>query len=244
MFMMSAVAAGQAKLPSPEKIATLLKGDCTPEIAALDDGLKVPCHNFAEVAVVEARLERGKRDKVITAFDGDELSFVVLRFDRNDWRHVDTRTFASKYEEPKVSFPSLVEKGVQEISVSQETLLRGTNVLENHQTVYKLLKGKLTLVFDQPAHAHLDGWGTETDRDEESDFRYAAADKTGPGMIYARTVFRDHGKKLATVLRAYTWDSETERFRQTPLHDYSNAEWNRLLRLYPQSESKMTKISE
>jgi hypothetical protein len=242
MFVMSAVAVGQAKLPSPEKIASLMKGDCTPEIAALDDVLNLPCRTYKEVAVVEARLERGKRDRVITAFDGDDLSLVVLRLERNDWRHVDTRTFASKYEEPKVSLPSLVEKGVQEVSVSQETLLRGSNVLENHQTVYKVLKGKLTLIFDQPAQAHLNGWGTETDHDEESDFRYEAADKTEPGTIYARTVFWDHGKKQFTVLRAYAWDPETERFRQTPLHDYSNAEWNRLLRFYPRSESKMTKI--
>src|SRR5262249_45355805 len=154
--------------------------------AAMNLALKVPCHSYELVTVSSPTLERGVSHRVVTAWDGDSLSIIVLRPARDGWRHVDTRSFASKYADPKVSFPSLIEEGVQEISVSQETLLRGTNVLENHQTIYKLRKEKLALVFDQPAHAHLDGWGTQTDRDEDSDFRYAAAGKTEAGMIYVR----------------------------------------------------------
>lgn len=225
---------GPALVPEPDKIVALLRQECAPEIRKIDKVLHLPCHRYEQVTASPVRLERSSSNSVITVYDREALSLVVLKTTRRGWQHVTTRKFTSKYQEPIVSFPSLVEAGIQEISVDQETLIRGTGLLENHQVVYKLFGRELRLVFDQPAHAVLSGWGTATDRGEKSDFRYDAASPKEPGCIYQRTTYTD-GAKEFVVFHAYLWDGETKRFRQSPLRDYPAQEWNKLPRLNHQA---------
>lgn len=227
----------QAHIPSPEKLAAILKQPCAAENASLYRALHLGCRPYAEVAFARTQLEHGSDNAVITVHDDDSASIVVLELKHGEWSHVDTRLLVSKYDEPKFSFLSLVEPDVREIAVSQETLIRGTDVLENHQVIYKLLNSKLRLVFDERAKALLKGWGTETDWEEQSDFRYEAAKKGEVGTIYQRIIRRDHSKRT-TMFRCYAWDKETERFRQMPTRDYDDVEWSRFPRFY----SRATKI--
>jgi hypothetical protein len=222
-------------LPSPEKIVDLLKKGCKPETESVARLLNIECRSFENVTGTKVQLERRVPSVVVTAFDGDSLSIVVLTERGGRWQYVETRTFASKYNLPTVSFPSLVETGIQEIAVNQETLMRGTGLLESHQVIYKLIGGHLTLVFDQAVHSVLSGWGTATDREEKSDFRYLPADRKEAGMIYQRVTYTDHTKHFV-AFHSYDWDSETKRFRQGPLRDYGPKEWDKLAKLCPQMD--------
>ncbi len=217
-------------LPSPEKIVDLLKKGCNPETESVARLLNLECRSFENVTGTKVQLERQVPSVVVTAFDGDNLSIVVLTERAGRWQCVETRTFASKYNLPTVSFPSLVETGIQEIAVNQETLMRGTGLLETHQVIYKLIDGHLTLIFDQAVHSVLSGWGTATDREEKSDFRYLPADRKEAGMIYQRVTYTDHAKHFV-AFHSYDWDPETKRFRQGPLRDYGPKEWDKLVKL-------------
>lgn len=221
----------QPQIPPPEKLAELLKQPCSKENAQLYRALDLGCRPYATVAFTRAQLEHGSDNAAITVRDDNSASIVVLELKKGVWNHVDTRFLESKYDEPEFSLLSLVEPGTQEIAVSQETLIRGSGVLENHQVIYKVLNGKLRLVFDERAKALLKGWGTETDFEEQSDFRYEAAKKDEVGTIFQRATYRNHSQRTV-VFRCYAWDEETERFRQMPSKEYNRIEWSKLSRFY------------
>jgi len=227
----------KSQIPPPEKLVELLKQPCSEKNAPLYRALDLGCSPYATVAFTRAHLERGSDNTVITIYDSDSVSLVVLELKNGAWNHVDTRFLESKYDEPEFSLLSLVEPDTQEIAVSQETLIRGSGVLENHQVIYKVLNGKLRLVFDERAKALLKGWETETDFEEQSEFRYEAAKKDEVGTIFQRATYRNHSQRTV-VFRCYAWDEETERFRQMPSKEYNSVEWSKLSRFYSKKRAR------
>jgi hypothetical protein len=156
-------------------------------------------------------MQSGERYAVLQAFD-DQLcdTRTVMIFSSVDgkWRHLDTIKLSTlRLDQPLVAFRDVTGSGARDIVVQGLPVDKGTGILQKNVRIYRVLRAKATVIFDEPEYVHFD---VRTHRshysvDQESVFEL---DTT----IHERQTLKINGASV-TRYKECNWDSNTERIR-------------------------------
>jgi hypothetical protein len=174
------------------------------------------CSDFDSAELKPIALTMSVESKLlIIKSDVCQTVFLVPVLHRGaEWEALPTISLSSHYAEPKVRFESLVESGVQEIIVSGLWVDWGTGIQQQNLTIFKLLDGKMRVIFDQPENLHNGASPSVYEEYQESAFKFVRkSDKGGmPVSIQERRV-ETKGKRSFVVFREFIWDPHLQEFR-------------------------------
>ena len=168
-----------------------------------------------------AFFQRGERAAVLQVFgNGCSEKRVLLVFggEPGNWTLIATLQLSSHYDEqPTVTFPSLIEPGVQEIMVEHQIVDWGTGVLEKFTTIYKWIDGHLRVVFDEPDSVHLEEASSASpdnlyEFDQTNTFRVEVDNESSEKTIEERQTIT-LGKRKIILSRGWIWEPSLQRFR-------------------------------
>ncbi len=178
--------------------------------------LHLDCQDQASLTYVS--LLKGEHQAILQAFGNgcsSERVLLMLEGGAGNWTlRSELRVSSHYYEQPTVTFPSLVEPGVQEIMVEHQIADWGTGVLEKFTTIYKWIDGHFRVVFDEPDFIHLEEWSGDSlyDFDQTSTFKVEMDKQTSAKMLEERKTIA-LGKRKIVLNRDWIWEPSLQRFR-------------------------------
>ena len=132
-------------------------GDARLDVRLREEAAKVSCQaTAADFRGTEVVLSRGEKHVVYSLNDEGCQQTLLVVFRKNPlggpWSHLQTIVLPLRYGvKPLVEYPEFAEKGVHEIFIKDFVSDWGTGVLQRDAVIFKLIDGKLRVIFDGPA---------------------------------------------------------------------------------------------
>lgn len=191
--------------------------------AARELGLVSPLHEKEACADIErvenwnARLDRSTDAEllVVHAFGICQTDFIVpFVLENGKWKPLPPIAVLAHYDEPRIRLLSLIERGVQEIEVSGQYVDWGTGIQQQNRTIYKLIDGKMRVVFDEPESLHFGSSPSTYDEYEKSSFSYVKREGgNGMPLFIMERRMETKGKRSILVFCEYDWKEELGGYR-------------------------------
>jgi hypothetical protein len=186
-----------------------------------------PCVNFHHMESRPVVLRSGSENVVLLADSTECDSLYVVVFDKapkSEWRHVQTVRLPSRAQRPEVTFTELIQSGVSEITVHRETSRDSGGVQQENFVVLKMQHDRVEVVLDTTEHSELtlaNRSPAETDNLQQTQTSTFSLLKSPPNSaamfrIFEKQVVTDN-RTTITRYQVWTWDSELERFRPSPI---------------------------
>ena len=144
----------------------------------------------------------------------DRRTLLLFRKTSRGWSIVQTIYLRAFYgEQPIVTFPELFKPGEHEILVRGEIVDKGTGMVQRNIGIYKWIRGRVELVFDDPEMIHFEV-PTETalfQLDQKSTFTFSHPGTPGVSVDEVQVI--TEGTVSLTRFRGCTWSDEASRFR-------------------------------
>jgi hypothetical protein len=183
----------------------------------------IPCTVFSSVQSNTVNLVHTGGQAVVVIYSSNCAYTYLVVFQRTpqgSWSHVDTMPIWSKYNEPKISFESLIDDGIKEIVAAGCTVDTGTGVAQTDLIVFKLFPNGLQVILDAPEHvvyAVTPSPKTEhaVNQDQESTFSFiphVEEEGTSSKQPLERRTIQDRTTTL-TQWWLYIWIPEMRTFR-------------------------------
>lgn len=186
-----------------------------------------PCTQFSAVEVIPVKFHGNHSQVLLNISSVCWYTYLVLLEESkaNAWRHVQTVPVGAKYNAPVVTFESMISRDAKEMIVKDYENDSGTGILQTNMAIWKLLDGRLRVVFDEPTHTQFDiplnpkGPDYSTEQSEDSDFSIVkGSGQTGLKDIVQKQVIRDHKTKI-TRYWEYGWVPELQKFQKYRIFD-------------------------
>lgn len=239
-FMLIALSAQaqvvEPSLPTPERIAEILKSDqeaakrdLAKRLSIVDDsGQPIPSDlQYDSVSLTYAVLEAPGPQAILQVdCQGCWWTFIVVLDEspENVWRHLTTLEIGGKYEKPKVSFLSVVSAQEKQIVLRRNEVFSGTGMWQYNLTVLKLHCGNLEAILDEPEEINFavpssnEEGSYNTQQTQNSEFRFASQmnDKAFPQVIYEHQTIKVHDRTVSRW-RAFYWSPQLHRYVHIPI---------------------------
>jgi len=198
-------------------------------------GIYNPCYEeFDKVEIKPATLVRDKESAILVVESDSCQSIFIIPVikERDTWNAYKAISIWTKFNHPFIRIDSLVRTGEQEIIVSDVIVDEGTGFFQKNMTIFKFLRGKLEVVFDQPESIQVavpsedKGTAISYENHETSTFKFSKCDENMTGLMYigeirnilvekrsAKVNEHFHTKRSLNVHRSFIWNPRLEIFR-------------------------------
>jgi hypothetical protein len=234
-FEGTAAAQNRITISSPETLKTRLLKGSEADITELASDLQLiiphweywqvtedsPCTMFTSLEWKVVSLTHPGNQAVAVIYSLHCEHTYLVAFERTptgSWRHLDTVPLWSKYNQPDISWESLISDGTKEMIADDCTVDSGTGIVQTDLIIFKLFSDRLQVILEAPKHEVYDvapAPRAQQDQSQDSTFSFIQAGNgpaTSMKQVLEKRVMRDHAKTL-TQWWAYVWIPEIRRFR-------------------------------
>jgi hypothetical protein len=226
-------------LPEPEKIQkTLMRGTVeAKENLANDLKLRAKaenstvCNQFEAIRISYPVLEPGSSYAVLilrSQVCWEDYVVVMRREASKRWHFVISYPVFSKYGHSRISFPSLLRQGQQEIMIDRDCLAAGTGFWQYNTAVIRFQDRRPDVIFDDiqelnffvPERVTSKDEVGNTEETENGIFFIVPSDIPARSLsdILEKQIIARHKRRIVRW-RLFSWDAETNRYRSQPVDE-------------------------
>lgn len=185
-----------------------------------------PCVDFTHMDERQVKLRAEAENALLIAYSSVCDSTYLVVFDKapkSEWRHVQTIRLAARTGRPEITYAELIQPGVSEMLVYNETTSETVTSSQQDFVVLKLLHDRVEVILDTTQSSeitltnHTPGDTTNLRQTQTSTFNVMKAPPNSAAQfrILEKEVITDNQVNL-TRYRIWTWDPGLERFRPAP----------------------------